>query len=729
MLRTISLWAALVVAVALPLSAAGYYNVTQAGLDETISPLEGGVSAEDFYDYKDDVGRSKNDLVEKHVSYLFLYRAPNGQMYLFIIHGQSDESVLAELRIANVPLGAEWLLKDDPPDIWPNHLYDLEGERARWRWGGFWMFNRTAGGVLGPLGEEFEILVTPEQFPGTQDLYFLSGDASEPERISLNRRDTIAIIGATEEIRIGPEARLDIQPVEPRVREEVVFSAAQSTADRDLRLVEFLWNFGDGMSMPTTEPAVRHSYTEAGTYEVLLTVVDSAGNSDTTSRLLHVETVGVAVERSISTEEATPGSTFRVSVKIRADQDLSGAGLEESAPVGWEIQPVESAGAVYKAHATQWVFLDTIHGGTERVVTYDVIVPRPEELKVLRLPESISIAGIFQAKSPDFEMEVGGESRVRITDCLSVDVAIAHLVPAKQPGQQDLIDLTLSEVVTPEQLTRAGELWRRDQAVAGTCGERVTLSKLKELTAHAEYCVPVDRPLPELGNPDLRATRTIIPPVPCAGVVLGIYNAQGEPVGNTFTVKVEITPDVDVAGVGLDEFLPAGWRVTPVQNDGFMYKPGGVQWVYLGTLRGGQTKTIVYEVTVPPTTTIEAPPDNDCNALAAKTVVGRVDSGWPCTEVEVTGDTRVVLSDCLDVEVVISRWDVHEDRINLLLSDRITFEQVQRATAFWLEGERVPHSCPPGIVDYETLKKLIAMWQTGTPLCKELPEATPGTCD
>ncbi|MFO8034835.1 MAG: PKD domain-containing protein [Candidatus Bipolaricaulota bacterium] len=738
MTRTFCLWALLVLALSLPLEAEeGQYTVVQADLEETIRPLEGDVSAEEFYDYDEDARRSQNPLVENLNSFLFLYEDPDGQVYLFIIHGPNEQEVFeieAEFRIADVPLGAEWIVQDNPPDVRPFDEYDLEGERAHWTWGGWFRhYDTTAGGVLGPLGEEFEIEVTPEIFPGVQNLYLLTGDVDAPERYELNRQDTITIVGP-EIVPVvdpeAPEARFALEPVTPRPREEVVFDAAESEPAPDLHIEEYHWVFGDGAEATTTEPQVRHTYMEAGAYEVSLTVVDSEGRASAElTQLIDVTEVVISAERSISTEEATPGSIFRVSVRIRGEQELSGAGLQESLPTGWEIVPIESAGAEYNERNTQWVFTDPIRDGVEPVITYDVIVPEAEDLTALRLPHTVHIEGIFQAKTPDFEIEVEGESRVIITDCLPVKTAIAHLLRGSQQGKNDRVDLRLSEVITARQLERAGELWRKDEPVVGTCGERISLSTLKELTAHAKECVPVDRPLSDMPAPDLQAVRTIVTPVPCEGVVLGFHDTNGDPIGNVFTVEVEITTDVDVLGVGLDEHLPNGWRVTPVQDDGFLYNPARNQWALMDALKGGGSRTIIYTVEVPPSAAIEAPPAGDCVARAAESVVGWADTGWPCVEVAVRGDSRVELTDCLDVIVAISRWDVEEDRIDLMRSDRITFDQVQRAVAFWLEGEEVPRTCPPSTVDYETLKLIISMWQTGTPLCKDLPETTPGVCD
>jgi len=125
---------------------------------------------------------------------------------------------------------------------------------------------------------------------------------------------------------------------------------------------------------------------------------------------------------------------------------------------------------------------------------------------------------------------------------------------------------------------------------------------------------------------------------------------------------------------------------------------------------------------------VETTPPDPCRVLATAMIVGRADSGHPCLEVDVTGMSRVDLTDCLNVIVAISRWDVARDRIDLSLSDQIRFPQVQRAIAFWLEGTRVPRTCLPGIVDYETMKMIVALWLTGTPICEVLPGRAPRVC-
>jgi len=263
--------------------------------------------------------------------------------------------------------------------------------------------------------------------------------------------------------------------------------------------------------------------------------------------------------------------------------------------------------------------------------------------------------------------------------------------------------------------------------VPWTQGARIDLPMLKELSAYAYLCHPVDLPLPYAPTPNINAVRTIATPVPCRNVLLNYYGADGNPSGNTFTVKVEIWADQDLYGVGLDEDLPAGWRVTPIENGGFFYKPSQIQWIFPDKLPAGTCKIIIYQVEVPQSEDIETPSSDPC-FVSSNDLFGVVDAALPCIEVPVTGDSAVDISDCLTVKVAISRWDVETDTIDITLSDKISFQQVQRAIAFWLEDEIVPRTCG-GTVDYETLKEIVAYWLTNTNICDPLPGAVQEVCE
>jgi len=731
MMRKISLIAAVALGLTVPLFAQqGYFEIIQGATKVAVTPFAGAKSAEEFYDYDSGQSRSRNPLGEANTAVLFLYREPAGQLYLFFILGKAEAGTGGNARftIKNIPIGANFVVRDDGfyfplfPEL--NDTYTPTNGDYQVLW--TWTDGRTDGGVFGPLGEEFELTVVPETLSGVQRIVFKHGAIDRPNRVELNTIDPIVIKGMRNQ---PPVARLVVSPAAPRARQEVLFDASGSY-DPDGTIAEYRWDFdGDGkIDLTTTEAQVRYTYVAGGNFTVALTVVDNTGVFSTITYPLYVSPITVTVTREISTTHALPGTIFRVTVTIKTDQDLIGVGLDEDPPANWEVIPIQNAGAVFNRPYVQWVFMDTIRAGTERVIVYDLKVPPVEQLAALRLPQQFCITGLFQSKVPDIALEVAGESCIIVDTCLPALQAVAHLIPPERPGDQDRLDLRLSETITVDQVLRVAELWRTDQPLPGTCGERLDLEQLKLVAAYAYSCTPVDEPLPEYPRATVTAKRTILYPIPCEAVVLGFHDSMGNALGNKFTVKVEISTDRDVIGVGLDEDLPVGWRVTPIQNDGFIYKPGVDQWVLMDILRPGRPKTIIYEVTVPPTIQVKKPLPGPCPMYDFQTVVGRVDTGLPCVEVEVTGATKVELSDCLSVLAAIAKWDVYRDTIDLTLSDKITLPQVQRAIAFWLEGSRVPRTCDPGIVDFELMKTIIAYWLTGIPICEPLPGQPPSIC-
>jgi hypothetical protein len=215
--------------------------------------------------------------------------------------------------------------------------------------------------------------------------------------------------------------------------------------------------------------------------------------------------------------------------------------------------------------------------------------------------------------------------------------------------------------------------------------------------------------------------------VPCNNILLNYYGPGGDKAGSTFTVKVEIWANQDLYGVGLEEDLPTGWKVIPIDDGGFLYKASKTEWVFPSKVPAGKMKTIIYQVEVPQTSAIQLAASDPCYA-SSNDLYGLVDSALPCQEVMVTGDSGVDVSNCVSVLVAISRWDVQNDVLDITLSDKISFQQVQRAIAFWLEDEVVPSTCSE-TVGYHALKEIIAYWLTNTNICDPLPNIPDGPCD
>ncbi|MEA1893824.1 MAG: hypothetical protein U9N36_01215 [Euryarchaeota archaeon] len=114
------------------------------------------------------------------------------------------------------------------------------------------------------------------------------------------------------------------------------------------------------------------------------------------------------------------------------------------------------------------------------------------------------------------------------------------------------------------------------------------------LTGATEVCVCGDPPDP------ISATRDI--------------SDQTVEAGSTFTVTLTLTANEDIQAPTLDENLPAGWAVTDVSNDGATYKAASTEWVWTTAMPSGETRTVVYEVTVPAGAT---PQDYDITGQAS----------------------------------------------------------------------------------------------------------------
>lgn len=225
-----------------------------------------------------------------------------------------------------------------------------------------------------------------------------------------------------------------------------------------------------------------------------------------------------------------------------------------------------------------------------------------------------------------------------------------------------------------------------------------------------------------------RLTRTVVVETKPVTVVRSIDTFLPTDVtlpGQTFRVTLTIEVNTLLNGMGVNESInesvPDGWVITPVNNGGARYKeivgttsPKELQWVFLEVLSPGDTRTVSYEISVPD----NAPPD-------IFLFRGVASSASPRLEAKTTGDGQIEIKDSLPIATVISRWDplggVDENGgLNLRRSNKISFEQVQVAVGWWLNNEVVAYSGNKRI-DFTVIQAVIAYWLTGTPIDKPLP--------
>jgi hypothetical protein len=86
---------------------------------------------------------------------------------------------------------------------------------------------------------------------------------------------------------IAPVAKIR-PPVSAVVAGEPTKLLALTSIDPDGEIILYQWNFGDGRTRVSTTWSVRHEFKEAGSYTILLAVIDNRGKSTTNSLTLRV---------------------------------------------------------------------------------------------------------------------------------------------------------------------------------------------------------------------------------------------------------------------------------------------------------------------------------------------------------------------------------------------------------------------------------------------------------
>jgi PKD repeat protein len=88
----------------------------------------------------------------------------------------------------------------------------------------------------------------------------------------------------------GPTANFTWTPQRPVINETVTFDASNSTPGDYSTLVNYMWNFSDGTGVfNVSTPQTIHSFIQPGNYTVMLTVLDSASRTQSTSATVQVQ--------------------------------------------------------------------------------------------------------------------------------------------------------------------------------------------------------------------------------------------------------------------------------------------------------------------------------------------------------------------------------------------------------------------------------------------------------
>jgi len=146
--------------------------------------------------------------------------------------------------------------------------YDPDGSIASYTWD----FDD------GNVTKVFDAIISHHyEMPGTYNVT-LAVEDSGGLRNSTSREITVTAL---------PFASFSYSPTHPQVGETVMFNASQSKPNGGY-VVNYEWDFGDANVTAIAEPVITHVYFTFGVYTVILTVIDSENESDTTSDTIRV---------------------------------------------------------------------------------------------------------------------------------------------------------------------------------------------------------------------------------------------------------------------------------------------------------------------------------------------------------------------------------------------------------------------------------------------------------
>lgn len=117
---------------------------------------------------------------------------------------------------------------------------------------------------------------------------------------------------------VNPRAALTANPTEIQQGEEVTFDARGSDAVEGI-ISEFNWDFGDGTETTTIAGFTSHQYQESGQFNVLLTVKNDQGGTDTSSILIRVN--GAPILNVSIPENVRSGDTILLDASETVDPE------------------------------------------------------------------------------------------------------------------------------------------------------------------------------------------------------------------------------------------------------------------------------------------------------------------------------------------------------------------------------------------------------------------------
>jgi PKD repeat protein len=120
----------------------------------------------------------------------------------------------------------------------------------------------------------------------------------------------------------APTADFVFSPAAPQVSQTVFFDATAAKASAGHSITSYAWNFGDGLSSTTVTATTSHSYSSAATNNVVLTVTDDTGLTNSATHQVTVSAGAGSLTAGFTMSPTNPVSGTLVSFNANTSSPL-----------------------------------------------------------------------------------------------------------------------------------------------------------------------------------------------------------------------------------------------------------------------------------------------------------------------------------------------------------------------------------------------------------------------
>ncbi len=353
-----------------------------------------------------------------------------------IKQGSSLDSLYVVSQAVIAPFFAKIINVEAPLDydIAANSEFTVNAEVSGVEDGKVWATLKPQGYMPPPsVGEfvtpEMTELITIEMFDDPAGLEFDSKYTGSTTALSMNSEydliifaansdgvvtysdiHTVTVTGGTDNAK--PTADFTWSPSSPKQEQEISFN--NTSSDLDGSLVSFDWNFGDGSSSIEGSPA--HTFMQAGTYTVTLTIWDDGGNNSTKTQEVIVSD-GSQQIIPLSNGWNLSGAQTQIDVWISFADDTKFISLWKWDNGKWAVYlPGEDGGAAYAA-SKGFVVLTDIKPGegfwVNSLVSESIVIDGTPETSSLSLTSGWNLDGLLSESGKNImDLISGNEANI-----------------------------------------------------------------------------------------------------------------------------------------------------------------------------------------------------------------------------------------------------------------------------------------------------------------------------